>query len=52
MISARFRLRGTALFVRMSETTSCMECRLSKMMAASGKRAANIGDTAAVIGIW
>ena len=51
-ISVRFRSRGTASLVRMSDTTSCMECKLSKMMAASGKRAAKAGATAAVIGIW
>ena len=36
----------------MSLTTSCIECRLSKMIAASGKRRANVGAIAAVMGIW
>ena len=35
----------------MSETTSCIECRLSKMIAASGYRVAKVGETAAVIGM-
>ena len=52
MISARLRSRGTASLLKMSDTTSCMEWRLSKMIAASGNRVANAGATAAVIGIW
>ena len=51
-ISARLRSRGTDGLARMSLTTSCMECRLSKMIAASGNRFANSGAMAAVIGIW
>jgi hypothetical protein len=35
-ISARFAERGTASLARTSLTTSCIECRLSKMIAYSG----------------
>ena len=35
-ISARLRSRGTLGFASTSEMTSCIECRLSKMIAASG----------------
>ena len=35
-ISARFRPRGTAGLARTSLITSCIECRLSKTIAASG----------------
>ncbi len=50
-IAERFSPRGTDGLARMSDTTSCMPCRLSKMIAASGNRAAKTGATAAVIGI-
>jgi hypothetical protein len=36
----------------MSLMTSCIECRLSKMIAASGYRFVNSGAMAAVMGIW
>ncbi|MBK6305848.1 MAG: hypothetical protein IPF47_09130 [Gemmatimonadetes bacterium] len=35
-ISARFRWRGTFSDTRMSEMTSCIECKLSKIVANSG----------------
>ncbi len=50
-ISARLRSRGTSGEARTSETTSCIMCRLSKMIAISGYRSAKVGATAAVIGI-
>ena len=51
MISALLLPRGTSGEARMSEITSCIMWRLSKMIATSGYRCENVGATAAVIGM-
>ncbi len=44
-------ISGTALSASTSEITSCIACRLSKMIAISGYRRENSGATAAVMGM-
>jgi hypothetical protein len=50
-ITRDFSAGSTVSASRMSEMMSCVMCRLSKMIAARGCAAANLGATTAVMGI-